>query len=84
VKKGHGIYDCGATRARLLERELVAEISATGMPAPLERHEALGRRAHQLLAQRQQEARVVHGATWERHRPLSAPFGGGHRSAQAP
>jgi IS5 family transposase len=49
-------YDSGATRERLRERGLIAEISLPGGRACRARgHEAVGGGAHRLLAQRPQE-----------------------------
>jgi transposase len=56
-------YDSEATRQRLRVRDLLAEISVKGKPAPPERNRTMDRRTHELLAKRPQEARVVHGTT---------------------
>src|SRR5215203_3077062 len=56
-------YDSGATRERLRERGLIAEISLPGGTACHARgDEAVGGGAHRLLVQRPQEAGVMHGA----------------------
>src|SRR5215216_1077851 len=79
-------YDSGITRKRLQERGLLAEISEKGKPAPLSA--ATKRwvsRAHQLVAQRPQEAGVVHGEEWAGHRLLGGVLGcGDHSKATHP
>jgi hypothetical protein len=79
-------YDSKATRERLEERlekrGLLAEISQKGKPAPLAATKRWMVERNQLLAQRPQEADVVHGAPGAGYRLLGGLLRRGHRHAE--
>jgi hypothetical protein len=77
-----GYHPRASARARTTGGDL-----AEGQAGPAKRgHEAVGDRAHQLLvAQRPQEACVVHGEEWAGHRLLGGVLGcRDHRKATHP
>ena len=61
-------YDSRTTTEKLKDRGLLPAISEKGKPAPLAAtKKALGSRAHKLLEQRPQEARVVYRTSRSAH-----------------
>ena len=76
-------YDSLLTRERLRELGLGWEISGKGKPAPYWATYPMGGREDERVAQRPQEARMVHGASGEGDRLLGGVLGGGHHRKAA-
>ena len=71
-------YDSELTCERLADRGLLAEISIEGQAGAVLGHESVGGREDEFVAQRPQEACVVHGTRSTGGRLLGGVLGGGH------